>query len=81
MTSHRRIATVIDGVPAMPTLESPCKFGTTRVATESENTHRGSSGSTRPASPGVFDIPPPSTTTSGSQTLITVASDFAGRFS
>src|SRR6266850_5280167 len=59
-------------------LVSPCAARTTRVATGSElapaaNRWRGSTADVASASPAMFDMPPPSTTTSGSSTLISDA--------
>src|SRR2546427_8581515 len=71
LTGHSHAA------PRTP-LESPCAARTTRVATGSElaptaNTWRGSSADVASGSPTMFDMPPPSTTTSGSSTLISDA--------
>src|SRR5258705_11967114 len=59
-------------------LVSPCLARTTRVARGPEtaptaSTWRGSSAVVASGRPGMFDRPPPSTTTSGSSTLISDA--------
>ena len=60
-------------------LESPCRCRTSRVSTRSENTHRPHSVGTFTYSDSTFDMPPPSTMTSGSSRLMTCASARARR--
>ena len=62
-------------------LESPWRAATIGVSAESEKTKGFSSGGTRSYSREMFDTPPPRTMTSGSSTLMILASARASRVS
>src|SRR5690349_23247186 len=76
---YRPSASHNHAAPRTP-LESPCRLGSSRVTTVSEKTYPGSTFDTASGSRGRFDIPPPSTTASGSRVLMTAANARARRF-